>query len=137
MKRSPTVISALVAFLLTSCVIVSREYVQEEDIDTSKVSQIVKGKTTEQEILAWFGGGVHIDKSISSGNGTYTFSTHKRITKKLEVNILNRVVQDFTYTEDPTIAKTNEPNQALEPTSTAVTPPAIAGDRASGARGSS
>jgi hypothetical protein len=29
-----------------------------------------------------------------------------------------------------------EPNQALEPTSTAVTPPASAGDRASGARGS-
>jgi len=29
------------------------------------------------------------------------------------------------------------PNQTLEPTSTAVTPPAIAGDRASGARGSS
>jgi ascorbate-specific PTS system EIIC-type component UlaA len=31
----------------------------------------------------------------------------------------------------------NEPNQALEPTSTAVTPPAVAGDRASGTRGSS
>jgi hypothetical protein len=30
-----------------------------------------------------------------------------------------------------------EPNQALEPTSTAVTPPAVAGDRASGTRGSS
>ena len=30
-----------------------------------------------------------------------------------------------------------EPNQALEPTSTAVTPPASAGDRASGTRGSS
>jgi hypothetical protein len=30
----------------------------------------------------------------------------------------------------------NEPNQALEPTSTAVTPPASAGDRASGTRGS-
>ena len=30
-----------------------------------------------------------------------------------------------------------EPNQALEPTSTAVTPPADAGDRASGTRGSS
>jgi len=30
----------------------------------------------------------------------------------------------------------NSPNKALEPTSTAVTPPAIAGDRASGARGS-
>jgi hypothetical protein len=29
-----------------------------------------------------------------------------------------------------------EPNQALEPTSTAVTPPASAGDRASGTRGS-
>ena len=29
-----------------------------------------------------------------------------------------------------------EPNQALEPTSTAVTPPAVAGDRASGTRGS-
>jgi hypothetical protein len=29
-----------------------------------------------------------------------------------------------------------KPNQALEPTSTAVTPPASAGDRASGARGS-
>ena len=29
-----------------------------------------------------------------------------------------------------------EPNQALEPTSTAVTPPADAGDRASGTRGS-
>ena len=30
-----------------------------------------------------------------------------------------------------------QPNQAPEPTSTAVTPPAVAGDRASGARGSS
>ena len=30
-----------------------------------------------------------------------------------------------------------EPNQAPEPTSTAVTPPAVAGDRASGTRGSS
>jgi len=30
----------------------------------------------------------------------------------------------------------HQPNQALEPTSTAVTPPASAGDRASGARGS-
>jgi hypothetical protein len=30
-----------------------------------------------------------------------------------------------------------QPNQALEPTSTAVTPPASAGDRASGTRGSS
>jgi len=29
-----------------------------------------------------------------------------------------------------------KPNQALEPTSTAVTPPAVAGDRASGTRGS-
>ena len=34
------------------------------------------------------------------------------------------------------IDKKKEPNQALEPTSTAVTPPASAGDRASGARGS-
>ena len=34
-------------------------------------------------------------------------------------------------------AKKTEPNQAPEPTSTAVTPPAVAGDRASGARGSS
>ena len=33
-------------------------------------------------------------------------------------------------------AKKTEPNQALEPTSTAVTPPAVAGDRASGTRGS-
>ena len=32
--------------------------------------------------------------------------------------------------------KKTEPNQALEPTSTAVTPPAVAGDRASGTRGS-
>ena len=32
--------------------------------------------------------------------------------------------------------QTKEPNQALEPTSTAVTPPADAGDRASGTRGS-
>ena len=32
--------------------------------------------------------------------------------------------------------KPSAPNQALEPTSTAVTPPAIAGDRASGTRGS-
>ena len=32
--------------------------------------------------------------------------------------------------------KKTEPNQALEPTSTAVTPPADAGDRASGTRGS-
>ena len=30
-----------------------------------------------------------------------------------------------------------EPNQAPEPTSTAVTPPAVAGERASGTRGSS
>jgi len=34
-------------------------------------------------------------------------------------------------------AKDKEANQALEPTSTAVTPPADAGDRASGTRGSS
>jgi hypothetical protein len=34
-------------------------------------------------------------------------------------------------------SKTEKPNQALEPTSTAVTPPASAGDRASGTRGSS
>jgi len=34
-------------------------------------------------------------------------------------------------------ARMKWPNQALEPTSTAVTPPAVAGDRASGARGSS
>ena len=32
--------------------------------------------------------------------------------------------------------KSTRPNQALEPTSTAVTPPADAGDRASGTRGS-
>jgi len=34
-------------------------------------------------------------------------------------------------------ARLKWPNQALEPTSTAVTPPADAGDRASGTRGSS
>jgi hypothetical protein len=34
------------------------------------------------------------------------------------------------------ISGSKEPNQALEPTSTAVTPPASAGDRASGTRGS-
>jgi len=38
----------------------------------------------------------------------------------------------------PSISEENKkPNQALEPTSTAVTPPADAGDRASGTRGSS
>jgi hypothetical protein len=36
----------------------------------------------------------------------------------------------------PPRAEKNSPNQALEPTSTAVTPPAVAGDRASGTRGS-
>ena len=35
------------------------------------------------------------------------------------------------------IRRKTEPNQAPEPTSTAVTPPAVAGDRASGTRGSS
>jgi len=43
---------------------------------------------------------------------------------------------NFVKLEVQKDGKEKEPNQALEPTSTAVTPPANAGDRASGTRGS-
>jgi len=42
----------------------------------------------------------------------------------------------FVYLILAAFFQKKEPNQALEPTSTAVTPPASAGDRASGTRGS-
>jgi hypothetical protein len=50
----------------------------------------------------------------------------------------NRRAEEFArlYNRQILKQKKKEPNQALEPTSTAVTPPASAGDRASGARGS-
>jgi hypothetical protein len=58
----------------------------------------------------------------------------KRIAELVSVGVgeeeMHRMVHElFESAKKP-------PNQALEPTSTAVTPPAVAGDRASGTRGS-
>jgi hypothetical protein len=51
-------------------------------------------------------------------------------TKVMPIAIVNREFWEWYQKQN------KAPNQALEPTSTAVTPPAIAGDRASGTRGS-
>ena len=75
---------------------------------------------------------------VPMAHRTICFDIEK--TDVLEISIASGETQmghSFISSRIGKVTQNNRPNQAPEPTSTAVTPPAVAGDRASGARGSS
>ena len=99
----------LCVLFLIGCVSVPIQ--QGSDFDETKVSQIVKGQTTTEEIVSWFG--QPFSKNTlsetqqkwiySSTQGEVTggmLSTHARTkTKTLDLLITEGVVVNFAYTE--------------------------------------
>lgn len=100
--------------LLGGCA--SATSISGRDFDTSKVPLIQKGKTTQSEIVAWFG--QPFTKSVSGADGeiwTYFYSTaHAKvkgvikievlttgITRKLDVLFKNDKVENSTFSETP------------------------------------
>jgi hypothetical protein len=76
-------------------------------IDNSKSDQMVKNKTTAQEVEALFGKPYKVEK-MGGGKETYIYyykyeeyvhwyTLPKTIDQKLEVDILNGVVTDYTW----------------------------------------
>jgi outer membrane protein assembly factor BamE (lipoprotein component of BamABCDE complex) len=101
--------------LFTGCA--TATFVTGRDFDSSKVSQITKGKTTAAELTAWVG--VPYSKSVNS-DGTerwmwlytqgkshaqsYVFSMDVKTEmtgKRLSVTLRNGVAEDFSYTDGP------------------------------------
>jgi hypothetical protein len=103
MRIASAVLVVLLAFAFGCGPILS----EGKRIDSSKMDQIVKHKTTAQEVEALYGKPYKVEK-MGGGKETYVYyykyeeyvhwyTLPKTTEQKLEVDILNGVVTDYTW----------------------------------------
>ncbi len=115
MRKLIMVLAVIAGIFISGCA--TSHYSTGRDFDSSKIAQIVKGKTTDKELETLMGN--PFSKNIVSASSeswhylftdvtakakSYVFSTTvdtNGIQKKLDVLIESGVVTNYTYTESP------------------------------------